>query len=43
MDSANACTINSTLNTFTNIEPILIIVVIVGLLMMIGCTAKGFG
>ena len=42
MDSANACTINSTLNTFSSIEPILLIVIAVALILMFSFTSRGF-
>jgi len=42
MESRNACTINNTLNTFTCIEPILIIIVVVALIFAAFTTRLGF-
>ena len=44
MTSTNACTINSTLNSVTIIEPILIILVIGGIIAVVSYTGRvGFG
>lgn len=42
MNSSNACTINSTLNSVYVIEPILIVVVAAGLAVAIASTRRGF-
>jgi len=42
MNSSNACTINTTLNSVYVIEPILVIVVVAGLILALASTKLGF-
>jgi hypothetical protein len=43
MNSSNAITINNTLNTFTLIEPLFVIIIIVAVVCLWVCTRLGFG
>ena len=42
MESSNAITINSTLNTFSIIEPLLVIIAIVACIACLGTVKAGF-
>ena len=43
METTNACTINSTLNTVTGLETIIVVIVVVGAILLMTSTRKGFG
>lgn len=43
MESSNAVTINTTLNTFTIGEPILILIIVIGLASLFLGVNRGFG
>ena len=43
MTSTNAVTINATLNTFTGLEPMMIIIAVVGLAFLLLGVNRGFG
>ena len=42
MDSPNACAMNSTMNTFTSIEPLLVVVIIAALILGFMTTQRSF-
>lgn len=43
MNSSNACTINTTLNTYTAIEPLLIVIIFACIPLAYAYIKKGFG